>query len=146
MIQVDEPRWAETLRGLALALDSEKVIYFYYLIIDFCQFFFYNPVNEFEELGFDSLLNSMVVVMPTTAIALAFAKGWFLNRNRTGAPLNSSEVDMDTDNSSTENDSSVTNHNLTLKTAVGTVLKVAYDTTIGLGIGKLLTAPRSSAW
>ncbi|WP_164177592.1 hypothetical protein [Stenotrophomonas acidaminiphila] len=102
-------------------------------------------LNEFEELGFDSLLNSMVVVMPTTAIVLALAKGWFLNRNRSGAPHNNSEVDMDTDNTAIESDTNGNNHNLTLKTAIGTVLKVAYDTTIGLGVGKLLIAPRSSA-
>ncbi len=52
---------------------------------------------------------------------------------------------MDTDNNSVKTDSSNCNSNLTLKTAIGTVLKVAYDTTIGLGVGKLLIAPRSSA-
>lgn len=95
--------------------------------------------NEFEELGFDSLLNSMVVAMPITAFVLALAKRWFLNRNRNGAPHNYSEVDMDTSNITSSN------NNLTLKTAVGTVLKVAYDTTIGLGVGKLLAAPKVNA-
>ncbi|MBB3277296.1 hypothetical protein [Pseudoxanthomonas sp. OG2] len=98
-------------------------------------------INEFEELGFDSLVNSMVVVMPTTAIALAIAKEWFLNRNKTGGQLNNtSEVNMKTDNHSSN-----FNNNLTLKTAIGTVLKVAYDTTIGIGVGKLLAAPQVSA-
>lgn len=96
---------------------------------------------EFEELGFDSLLNSMVVVMPITAVALALAKGWFLNRSRNGAPHNDSEVNMGTSNITNKNGSNSDSNNLTLKTAIGTVLKVAYDTTIGLGVGKLLAAP-----
>lgn len=48
---------------------------------------------------------------------------------------------MDTDNSAIESNTNGNNHNLTLKTAIGTVLKVAYDTTIGVGVGKLLAAP-----
>lgn len=48
---------------------------------------------------------------------------------------------MDTDNNSINYDSNNCNSNLTLKTAIGTVLKVAYDTTIGVGVGKLLAAP-----
>lgn len=52
---------------------------------------------------------------------------------------------MDTDNNSINGDSSNSSINLTLKTAIGTVLKVAYDTTIGIGVGKLLAAPGFSA-
>lgn len=48
---------------------------------------------------------------------------------------------MDTSNITNKNDNNSSSNNLTLKTAIGTVLKVAYDTTIGLGVGKLLAAP-----
>jgi hypothetical protein len=87
----------------------------------------------------------MVVLMPTTAIVLALAKEWFLNRNKSVSPRTKKEVNMDTDNNSINGDSSNSSINLTLKTAIGTVLKVAYDTTIGIGVGKLLAAPGFSA-
>ncbi|HHA2982124.1 hypothetical protein D3C81_628230 [compost metagenome] len=83
--------------------------------------------------------------MPITAVALALAKVWFLNRNRNGAPHNNSEVNMDTSNITNKNGNNSSSNNLTLKTAIGTVLKVAYDTTIGLGVGKLLAAPQVNA-
>jgi hypothetical protein len=83
----------------------------------------------------------MVVVMPTTAIVLALAKGWFHNRNKSDSPHTKKEAIMDTDNNSINSESNNCNSNLTLKTAIGTVLKVAYDTTIGVGVGKLLATP-----
>ncbi|HDS1037093.1 TPA: hypothetical protein QDZ42_000037 [Stenotrophomonas maltophilia] len=52
---------------------------------------------------------------------------------------------MNTSNITSKNDNRNINNNLTLKAAIGTVLKVAYDMTIGLSVGKLLAAPRVNA-
>lgn len=101
--------------------------------------------KEFGEPGFDSLLAPMVLVVPIAALVLAFVKQWLFNQNRNGVSHNDNEVNMNTSNITSKNDNRNINNNLTLKAAIGTVLKVAYDMTIGLSVGKLLAAPRVNA-
>lgn len=102
--------------------------------------------NEFAEgWGFDALPIPMVAALPITAIALALAKGWFLNRNRKG-DTNKNEHNEKDDEMKRINSSSNTNSNTstTLQNAIGAILKVGYDTTVGMGAGALLDACKAS--
>ncbi len=104
-------------------------------------------INEFAEgWGFNALPISMVAALPITAIALALTKGWFFNHNRKGDTRNindrTEENVMKKANSS--NKSVKGNKGNALKTAIGAVLNVGYDTTVGMGAGALLNASKVS--
>lgn len=87
----------------------------------------------------------MVAALPITAIALALAKGWFLNQNRKGDTykneLNEKDREMKKTNSSNDTNG---NTSTTLQNAIGAILKVGYDTTVGVGAGALLDACKVS--
>lgn len=87
-----------------------------------------------------------MVVAPIAAITLALIKGWFFNRNRKGDSskneLNEKDTEMKKDSSSSKKNS---NTNKALKNAIGAVLDVSYNTTVGVGAGALLQQHTVSA-
>jgi len=88
-----------------------------------------------------------MVVAPIAAIALALTKGWFFNRNRNGDTRNNDD-NTEENVMKKANRSSNTckgNKGKTFKNAIGAVLDVIYDPTVGMGAGALLNACKASA-
>lgn len=88
----------------------------------------------------------MVAALPITAIALALAKGWFFNRNRNGDTRNNDDNTEENVMKKANRSRNTGNGNKgkALKNAIGAILKVGYDTTVGVGAGALLNACKAS--
>lgn len=102
--------------------------------------------NEFAEgWGFNSLPITMVVA-PIASIALALTKGWFFNRNRNGDTRNNDDNTEENVMKKANRSSNTGNGNegKAFKNAVGAVLDVIYNTTVGMGAGALLNACKAS--
>lgn len=88
-----------------------------------------------------------MVVAPIASIALALTKEWFFNRNRNGDTRNNDD-NTEENVMKKANRSSNTgkgNKGKTFKNAIGAVLDVIYDTTVGMGAGALLQLQPVSA-
>ncbi|TDK28532.1 hypothetical protein E2F46_01200 [Luteimonas aestuarii] len=71
---------------------------------------------------------------------MALTKGWFFNRNRNGDTRNNDDNTEENVMKKANRSSNTGNGNTskTLKNAIGAILKVGYDTTVGMGAGALL--------
>ena len=87
-----------------------------------------------------------MVVAPIAAIALALTKGWFFNRNRNGETRNNDDNTEENVMKKANRSSNTGNGNKgkAFKNAIGAVLDVIYNTTVGMGAGALLNACKAS--